>query len=160
MTLVIGWLALPALLYRRTENSSDMDYREFYTELGKLLYAIADADGVISPQERKSLDELISTRLAHREIHTDEFGTNDAWYAMFEFEVAEDQAMTADEAFQSFSEYLDSRKDEVDEETLSLCLTLADRLAESYHHTNKREKELLRQLKEKLFTMPAARHGG
>jgi uncharacterized tellurite resistance protein B-like protein len=134
-----------------------MDYREFYAELGKLLYAVADADGTISPQERESLNELIRSRLAHREVHTDEYGTNDAWYAMFEFEVAEEQAMTPEEAFQSFSDYLDARRDEVDEDTRALCLTLADRLAESYHHTNRRESELIRKLKEKLFSLPDIR---
>ncbi|MCU0381906.1 MAG: TerB family tellurite resistance protein [Chitinophagaceae bacterium] len=134
-----------------------MDYREFYAELGKLLYAVADADGTISPQERESLNELIRSRLAHREVHTDEYGTNDAWYAMFEFEVAEEQAMTPEEAFQSFSDFLDARRDEVDEDTRALCLTLADRLAESYHHTNRRESELIRKLKEKLFSLPDIR---
>lgn len=134
-----------------------MDYREFYAELGKLLYAVADADGTISPQERESLNELIRSRLAHREVHTDEYGTNDAWYAMFEFEVAEEQAMSPEEAFQSFSDFLDARRDEVDEDTRALCLTLADRLAESYHHTNRRESELIRKLKEKLFSLPDIR---
>ncbi len=122
-----------------------------------MLYAVADADGTISPQERESLNELIRSRLAHREVHTDEYGTNDAWYAMFEFEVAEEQAMTPEEAFQSFSDYLDARRDEVDEDTRALCLTLADRLAESYHHTNRRESELIRKLKEKLFSLPDIR---
>lgn len=122
-----------------------------------MLYAVADADGRISPQERESLNELIRTRLAHREVHTDEYGTNDAWYAMFEFEVAEEQAMTPEEAFQSFSDFLDARRDEVDEDTRALCLTLADRLAESYHHTNRRESELIRKLKEKLFSLPDIR---
>ncbi len=122
-----------------------------------MLYAVADADGTISPQERESLNELIRSRLAHREVHTDEYGTNDAWYAMFEFEVAEEQAMTPEEAFQSFSDFLDARRDEVDEDTRALCLTLADRLAESYHHTNRRESELIRKLKEKLFSLPDIR---
>ena len=122
-----------------------------------MLYAVADADGRICPQERESLNELIRTRLAHREVHTDEYGTNDAWYAMFEFEVAEEQAMTPEEAFQSFSDFLDARRDEVDEDTRALCLTLADRLAESYHHTNRRESELIRKLKEKLFSLPDIR---
>ena len=52
-----------------------MDYRVFYSELGKLLYAVADADGVVSKEEKKSLYDLVKTRLAHKEVHTDEFGT-------------------------------------------------------------------------------------
>lgn len=132
-----------------------MDYREFYAELGKLLYAVADADGIISTQEKQQLLDLIRSRLTHREIHTDEYGTNDAWYAMFEFEVAEEQAMDPDLAFQSFSDYLDERGREIDEDTRTLCLTLADRLAESYRHTNRKEEALIRKLREKLFSLPA-----
>jgi uncharacterized tellurite resistance protein B-like protein len=130
-----------------------MDYRMFYSELGKLLYAVADADGVVSPQERDRLYELIQTRLLHREVHTDEYGTNDAWYAAFGFEVAEDQIMPPADAFASFTEFLRERKDQVDEETRQTCLILADRLAESYHHTNLREKEMIQRLRELLFSM-------
>jgi uncharacterized tellurite resistance protein B-like protein len=130
-----------------------MDYRLFYSELGKLLYAVADADGVVSPQERDRLYDLIRTRLLHREVHTDEYGTNDAWYAAFGFEVAEDQILPAADAFESFTEFLRERRDQIDEDTRQTCLILADRLAESYRHTNLREKEMIQRLKELLFNM-------
>ena len=130
-----------------------MDYRMFYSELGKLLYAVADADGVVTTQERDRLYDLIRTRLLHREMHTDEYGTNDAWYAAFGFEVAEDQILTPQDAFESFMEFLVERKDQVDEETRQTCLILADRLAESYHHTNRKEKETIQRLRELLFSM-------
>ena len=130
-----------------------MDYRLFYSELGKLLYAVADADGVVSPPERDRLYDLIRTRLLHREVHTDEYGTNDAWYAAFGFEVAEDQILPAADAFESFTEFLRERRDQIDEDTRQTCLILADRLAESYRHTNLREKEMIQRLKELLFNM-------
>jgi uncharacterized tellurite resistance protein B-like protein len=156
MTCVIGGSAFMTLLYLVNEKR-DMDYRVFYAELGKLLYAVADADGIISPREKQQMYDMIRSRLTHREIHTDEFGTNDAWYAMFEFEVAEEQAMDPDEAFQSFSDFLDERGGEMDEDTRVLCLTLADRLAESYRHTNRKEEDLIRKLREKLFSLPVSK---
>lgn len=130
-----------------------MDYRMFYSELGRLLYAVADADGVVSPQERDRLYGLIRTRLLHREVHTDEFGTNDAWYTAFGFETAEEQIMPAADAFQSFMEFIRERKEEIDEETRQTCLILADRLAESYRHTNLKEKETIQRLRELLFSL-------
>ena len=36
-----------------------MIYREFYSELGKLLYAVADIDGVITEKEKKKLKEIV-----------------------------------------------------------------------------------------------------
>jgi uncharacterized tellurite resistance protein B-like protein len=130
-----------------------MDYRMFYAELGKLLYAVADADGIVSPQERKNMFELIQTRLMHKETHTDEFGTNDAWYAAFEFEVADEQIMSAADAFLSFTEYIEENKNKLDEDTRQLCLILADRLADSYRHTNKKENALIQKLREVLFSL-------
>lgn len=37
-----------------------MDVKMFYAELGNLLYAIADVDGMISHQEKEELHELIA----------------------------------------------------------------------------------------------------
>jgi hypothetical protein len=129
-----------------------MDLREFYAEIGKLLYAVADIDGVISLQEKQSLHQLIQSRLMQRETHTDEFGTNDAWYAEFEFDVAEDQVMNAGDAFESFLEYVRENQHGFDVRTRELCITLAERMADCYRHTNRKEMALIRQLREALFT--------
>lgn len=125
----------------------------FYAELGKLLYAIADVDGVITPQEREELHSLIASRLTHREVHTDEYGTNDAWYAEFEFDVAEESGMSPEDAFGSFSSFMQANRDKIDEHTRELCLTIANKLADTYHHTNSKEKQLIQQLKEVLFSV-------
>lgn len=130
-----------------------MDYQLFYAELGKMLYAVADADGVVSASERENLYQLVQSRLMHKETHTDEYGTNDAWYAAFEFEVADEQIMSAADAFLSFTEYIEAHKNLLDDDTRRLCLTLADRLADSYRHTSKKEKELIQKLREVLFSM-------
>jgi uncharacterized tellurite resistance protein B-like protein len=130
-----------------------MDIRQFYIAMGKLLYAVADADSVITRQERDELYHLISTRLTHRECHTDEFGTNDAWYTVFEFEAAEDAGLTANEAFNEFSEFIQEHWAIMDDDLRNICMLLADRLAESYHHTNAREKDMIRGLRDLLYTI-------
>jgi hypothetical protein len=91
--------------------------------------------------------------LAHKEVHTDEFGTNDVWYSVFEFDIAEDQSLTAIDAFQSFAEYLEANKHGIDLETRQLCLLLADRLAESYRHSNRKEREMVQRIRELLFSI-------
>ena len=129
-----------------------MDLRQLYAEIGKLLYAVADVDGMISKKEKESLHKLIQSRLTQRETHTDEFGTNDAWYAEFEFDVAEEQIMSSEEAFESFLEYVREHGKDFDPQMRDICLTLASRMAESYRHSNRKELVLLRQLKEALYT--------
>lgn len=130
-----------------------MDTRMFYAELGNLLYAIADVDGVITPGERQELHSLIASRLAHREVHTDEYGTNDAWYTEFEFDVAEDRGMSPEEAFASFANFMELNREGIDEHTREICLAIANKLADTYHHTNNKEKWLIQQLREVLFSV-------
>lgn len=129
-----------------------MDLRQLYAEIGKLLYAVADVDGMISHKEKESLHKLIQSRLTQRETHTDEFGTNDAWYAEFEFDVAEEQIMSSEEAFTSFLEYVREHQKDFDPQMREICITLASRMAESYRHSNRKELALIRQLKEALYT--------
>jgi len=130
-----------------------MNVKQFYVAVGKLLYAVADADSVITRQEKTELYNLITSRLMHREHHTDQFGTNDAWYAAFEFESAEEQGMTASQAFREFAEFIEENGKHMTSEMKEICMVLADRLAESYHHTNHREQEMIRKLREVLYSV-------
>lgn len=134
--------------------------RDFYAALGQLLYAVADADGVVSGTERDELLELIRSRLMHRETLTDPYGTNDAWYSLFGFDTAEEEIMTAGEAFLSFADFLESHRDRIDMETRETCLLLADRLATSYRHTNRKERQMLQRIREILLTRDDHTHPG
>lgn len=135
-----------------------MDIKMFYAELGKLLYAIADIDGVITTQERRELHELIGSRLTQSEIHTDEYGTNDAWYAEFEFDVAEEQGLDPEDAFNSFAAFTEENGKYFDERMRDICLLLADRLAGSFHHINQAEKNMLQRLREVLSNAHIVHH--
>ena len=63
-----------------------MNHKKYYIELGKLFYAIANADGKIEPKEIAALREIIQNQFVTVEAESDEFGVNDAYYAEFEFE--------------------------------------------------------------------------
>jgi len=41
----------------------------------------------------------------------------------------------------------------MDDDLRNICMLLADRLAESYHHTNAREKDMIRRLRDLLYTI-------
>ena len=73
-----------------------MLYKNFYSELGKLLYAVADIDGVITQAEKKALHEIVKKELVPAEKHTDEFGTDAAYYAEIEFEYLDEEQMDAE----------------------------------------------------------------
>jgi len=129
----------------------------FYKELGKLLYAIAAADNTITEAERKSLGKEITERLLHKEIATDQFGTSKAWDTQFSFETTEEIGSSADEAFNEFLDYIKEYKNDMSEDEVDICLKLADHIADSFHHINKKENKFLSQLRHSLMQMRAAK---
>jgi hypothetical protein len=56
-----------------------MNHHLFYKELGRLLYAIAAADGRVSPAEVRRLHEVVGQVLVPAEPSTDKYGTDQAW---------------------------------------------------------------------------------
>lgn len=119
----------------------------FYEELGKLLYAIAMADERIDDGERESISRLITERLLHREKDTDRYGTNEAWITRFSFETAEDSGVGAAEAMDNFIDFTKAYQQELTEHEFDLCIKLANSVADTFHHINKKENSMLTQLR-------------
>lgn len=127
-----------------------MRYKNFYSELGKLLYAVADIDGMIKPNEKKQLLDIIKSELVPAEKDTDQFGTNAAYYAEMEFEFLDEQIADAETAFESFTDYVEEHHTALDEKKKEVCLDIVEKLAAAYRGTNKKEKELIERLRQKL----------
>ena len=127
-----------------------MRYEHFYSELGKLLYAVADVDGVISREEKETLLSMVKDELAPKEKHVDKFGTDVAFYTEIEFELLEDQVMDAQTAFNSFIDYVEEHHTGIDETMRRTAIKLAEKLAGAYKGKSKKEQELLTVLKKKL----------
>lgn len=124
-----------------------MEFKEYYSQLGKLLYAIADIDQVISIKEKNKLLEIVKNELLPIENRQDEFGTNLAYYAEFEFDFLDEEIMDASSVFQSFIDFLEMHQTAIDEHTKKVTLQIAEELAAAYYNTNFKEKILLDKLK-------------
>lgn len=131
-----------------------MLYRHFYSELGKLLYAVADVDGVISQKEKMALKELVKKELVPAEKHTDKFGTDVAFYAEIEFDILEESMIEPEEAFESFILFVENHHTAINKNMRDVILKIAKSLADAYHKTNKKEKALLEKLEKKLRELP------
>lgn len=127
-----------------------MEYKEFYSELGKLLYAVADIDHVITQKEKKALLKIVRKDLVPAEAHTDTFGTDVAYYAEMEFDILDDQIADSESAFNSFTDFIEDHHTAIDERMKKTGLRVTREIARAYHGTNKKEKELIRKLREKL----------
>jgi len=133
-----------------------MSTKLFYTELGKLLYAIANADANINQAEKESLTKLITERLLQKEKDIDRYGTNEAWFTQFSFDTSEETIESTENAFENFLDFVKEYKNELTEDELALCLKLSEHLADSYHHINKKENKILTELRTQLMNLHAA----
>lgn len=127
-----------------------MRYPEFYAEVGKLLYAVADVDGMISAQEKQALMKIVERELVPEENHKDAYGTGAAWYAGIEFEILEEEIADAETAFESFINYVEEHHTAFNGSMKKVCLRITRELASVYHGTNKKEKEMIHRLERKL----------
>lgn len=127
-----------------------LDYKKFYSELGKLLYAVADVDQVISQSEKTALYTMVRNELAPAEKHTDEFDTDTAFYAEIEFDFLDDSIIDSETALQSFLDYIEDHQRIINQPMRDACFRLAEKLAKDYYGKSDKERQLLDKLKNKL----------
>ena len=126
-----------------------MIYSEFYSELGKLLYAVADIDGFISQKEKRKLQEIVRRELVPEEKHADDYGNDAAFYTEIEFDFL-DENMSTEAAFESFIDFVSEHHTAFDEKMKNVCIRIAKELAYEYRATNKKEKQLIDKLTEEI----------
>jgi len=127
-----------------------MIYRRFYSEVGKLLYAIAAIDGNVQKQEYDKLREIVEKKLVPVEHSTDQFGTDNAYYAEIEFDILMDQGASSKSCFDSFCNYVEAHKTAFDQHLKSMVTTLSKELAHAYRGNDGKESELVKKLRHRM----------
>lgn len=134
-----------------------MIYREFYKELGNLLYAIAKSDGKISEKEFEELKSLVRKELVAFNGASDEFGSDLAFFTEFEFEFDEERIESPGDAYQSFITFVKANEERVDNKLRQLAMRMAEKIAEAFKGKNKPELMMIKNLKKDLRLKPAAK---
>lgn len=119
----------------------------FYAELGKLLYAMAYVDGLISPAEKRKLQDIVKNELTLSESHIDQYGTNVAYYTEIEFDFLDEEMADSEAAFDSFINFMETHHTAFDDSLKTVCLHVINQLASVYKGINSKEKQLLNKLK-------------
>jgi uncharacterized tellurite resistance protein B-like protein len=132
------------------QNFTAMEAQLFYKELGRLLYAIAAADGTISQKEMIMLKRIVSEQLVPQEVTTDHFGTDQAYITEFEFDVLADRSASVEGAFDSFIAYMARHRNDLTPERKALIYSAADSVANAFHGVNRHELPLLKELRKHL----------
>jgi uncharacterized tellurite resistance protein B-like protein len=123
------------------------NYKEFYKQMGNLLYGMAAIDGKIAPNELKELRRMVREELVPQEKHNDEFGTDAAYAVEFQFDILEGSSIPSSEAWIEAKDYLKQNSALLPEKDRNLLLSSAERVAEAFHGINKAEDSLLEKLK-------------
>jgi uncharacterized tellurite resistance protein B-like protein len=123
------------------------DKKQYYIELGKLLYAIAKADGKVQMEEVHDLHKLVRNVLLKLESKTDEFGTNNAFYTEFEFETMLDKKADMQEAYASFFKFMSENKKHITTPMKNLCISSVEKIADSFDGIVTAEKSFIDKLK-------------
>lgn len=131
-----------------------MTYKNFYAEVGKLLYALAKADGSIPQEEIKAIHNLVLNDLVPLEDSTDEFGTDSAFYVEMEFDYLNENLYDADVAFNSFIDYVEDHYSAFDNGLKQTIMKVAETLTNSFHETNIKDHNYLIKLRKILTDVP------
>ncbi len=126
-----------------------MDYKEFYTELGKLLYAVAKADGEVQDEELHKIYQMVVNDLSD-EMLFERGDEVDAYYTEFEFEALIDRNTEMDVAMNSFIDFYNKNKGEFTDKMIETTLKAMIAVADAYDGIVPEEQELIDELKEKL----------
>lgn len=127
-----------------------MDYQEFYIETGRLLYAIAMADGAIQEDEKSKMLNLVRDTLRKLEGSVDAFGTSNAFYTEFELERLIDFNVDSRESFDSFIDYFENNRSEMTSDLKSIIIQMAEEVAEAWDGVVAEENAYIIRLKEVL----------
>lgn len=79
--------------------------KTFYINLGNLLYSIYRGDSLSKIMEEKEFFKRIKNRIVPNEEVSDEFGTNNSYYCIFELERLMDDHQDPYQTFANFEQY-------------------------------------------------------
>lgn len=124
--------------------------RELYENLGKLFYAIAAADKVISKQEVQVLNNIVEKDWVPVEDSRDEYGTDLSFQIEVIFDWYQENELSAEAAYDRFETFKKSHEWLFDEDINNLIWKTVNRIALAFPGKNRSEVLMLIRLKSLL----------
>ena len=126
-----------------------MNYPGLYAEIGRLAYAIANADGVIHSSEVEKICDFIGREI--EQVGTDDKVSEEAvLQAVVEFNKLRNQNASAKEAYLGFLNFIDFKPEFFSFRVKNLCINLSLRIASAHEGIDETEMALINKLKKKL----------
>jgi hypothetical protein len=130
-----------------------MNHQQLFTEIGRLFYAVANADGEIKSKEIISIRDLLNIGFIPFEEQSDQNTINCALYAEYEFESLMEIEADGEMAFFSFLDFFSKNQRDIDDQLKEFILKSVEELADSFHGKNRFELFYLDKLKQ-VFELP------
>ena len=127
-----------------------LNHKQFYKELGQLLYAVAVTDGKVRKKEVEALQEFLLKEVAPIELGSDSSGMNNAFYAQFKFAEMVSEHLPANIVFSSFINYLKRNREFIDDKLKSIIINAVEKVSAALYNTNKHEQEMIALLKTEI----------
>lgn len=126
--------------------TSTATYQDIYTSLGYLFYSIAASDGAVRKAEVEELKALIKKMWLPLEDGRDIFGTDAGHYIGISFDYANEEELSADDAFEKFREDYKEHHNRYDKGMKQMVFETAAAIASAFSGNNKSELVRLAQL--------------
>ncbi|WP_424493826.1 zinc ribbon domain-containing protein [Salinimicrobium sp. GXAS 041] len=124
--------------------------RDLYENLGKLFYAVAAADKVISKQEVQVLNEIVEKDWLPVEDSRDEYGTDLSFQIEVIFDWYQENNLSAEMAYERFETFKKSHEWLFDEDLNDLIWKTVNKIALAFPGKNRSEVLMLIRLKSLL----------
>ncbi len=125
-----------------------MEKKDFYINLGRLLYAVAMADGEVQDEEMQELYKLVISDLSDESLfNQDEVNV---FNTEFEFESLMERKVSRNDAFHTFIGFFDQNKTHFTPEMKKVVIHAVERIAESFDGIVNEEREMIDILKSRL----------
>jgi hypothetical protein len=130
-----------------------MVMKRFYSELGKLLYALSYTDSEISEVEKQKIFDSVRKDLLPKEEHNDLYGENLVSYVFAEFDFLEEQMAEAKASYESFIDYIREHQTAISQNLKTIILETARKVAVSGNGKREEERKLFNNLRSVLATI-------
>jgi hypothetical protein len=134
----------------KTNTPEMLNMKEFYKELGHLLYAVAYSDGTVRKKEFHALRDFILKEVAPSEHTYDSSGMNKAFYTEFTFEALNEAHERSIDAYSEFISYFRNNSSLIGNEQRKMIGTGVKRVSAAYKGVNRKEAALIDRLEKEL----------
>ena len=128
-----------------------MERKDYYTALGKLVYAIAQADGKVQSEESSRIFDFVIAQLSKAEYAPEKGKTALKVFDIEkEFHRLRDEKVPAQKASQQFIDFVDAHNADFTEEHKTTCISLMKDVAEAHQGIDKTESAMITKIKNHL----------